>query len=157
MNKSLTRSTGYWLLLAFSLALAGVGGWMIADQVGTMASTLLDGTATGIEVYVGQSLVVVGAALLGAGILGLLLALTLTVAQSLVAARNSVTPAPTDSHREESDSREAVITPGSAEAAETTTEGSELDELTDHDPAEADDAQNGSSGSMATATKISVR
>ena len=90
MNTSLTRSIGFWLLLVVSLATTAVGGWLIAGQIGTMTTTLLDGTATGIEVYVGQSLVVVGAGVLAAGIVGILLSLGLVAARSLVPA-----PAPT--------------------------------------------------------------
>ncbi|WP_226533025.1 hypothetical protein [Microbacterium paraoxydans] len=90
MNKSLSRSIGFWLLLVVSLAATAVGGWLISGQIATMTTTLLDGTATGIEVYVGQSLVVVGAGVLGAGIVGILLTLGLVAARSLVPA-----PAPT--------------------------------------------------------------
>ncbi|MBT2486125.1 MULTISPECIES: hypothetical protein [unclassified Microbacterium] len=83
MNTSLSRNIAYWLLLVGSLASVFMGGWLILGQIGTMTTTLLDGTATGIEVYVGQSLVVVGAVVLGAGIIGLLLALALGAAKSL--------------------------------------------------------------------------
>ena len=86
MNKSLSRSIGFWLLLIVSLAATAVGGWLISGQIATMTSTLLDGTATGIEVYVGQSLVVVGAGVLAAGIVGILLTLGLVAARSLVPA-----------------------------------------------------------------------
>lgn len=86
MNKSLSRSIGFWLLLVVSLATTAVGGWLISGQIGTMTTTLLDGTATGIEVYVGQSLVVVGAGVLAAGIVGILLTLGLVAARSLVPA-----------------------------------------------------------------------
>lgn len=89
MNKSLSRSIGFWLLLVVSLAATAVGGWLISGQIATMTTTLLDGTATGIEVYVGQSLVVVGAGVLAAGIVGILLTLGLVAARSLVP-----TPAP---------------------------------------------------------------
>ncbi|MFK3678959.1 hypothetical protein ACI2IP_14610 [Microbacterium sp. NPDC090218] len=89
MNKSLSRSIGFWLLLVVSLATTAVGGWLISGQIGTMTTTLLDGTATGVEVYVGQSLVVVGAGVLAAGIVGILLTLGLVAARSLVP-----TPAP---------------------------------------------------------------
>jgi len=89
MNKSLTRSIGFWLLLVVSLATTAVGAWLISGQIGTMTTTLLDGTATGVEVYVGQSLVVVGAGVLAAGIIGILLTLGLVAARSLVP-----TPAP---------------------------------------------------------------
>ncbi|WP_243409032.1 hypothetical protein [Microbacterium sp. TPD7012] len=86
MNTSLTRSIGFWLLLVVSLAATAVGGWLIAGQIGTMTTTLLAGTATGVEVYVGQSLVVVGAGVLAAGIVGILLSLGLVAARSLVPA-----------------------------------------------------------------------
>ncbi|WP_223628183.1 hypothetical protein [Microbacterium sp. EST19A] len=86
MNKSLTRSIGFWLLLVVSLATTAVGAWLISGQIGTMTTTLLDGTATGVEVYVGQSLVVVGAGVLAAGIIGILLTLGLVAARSLVPA-----------------------------------------------------------------------
>ena len=89
MNKSLTRSIGFWLLLVVSLVATAVGGWLVAGQIGTMTTTLVDGTATGVEVYVGQSLVVVGAGVLAAGIVGILLTLVLVAARSLVP-----TPAP---------------------------------------------------------------
>lgn len=89
MNKSLTRSIGFWLLLVVSLVTTAVGAWLISSQIGTMTTTLLDGTATGVEVYVGQSLVVVGAGVLAAGIIGILLTLGLVAARSLVP-----TPAP---------------------------------------------------------------
>ena len=84
MNKSLTRSIGFWLLLVVSLVATAVGGWLVAGQIGTMTTTLVDGTATGVEVYVGQSLVVVGAGVLGAGIVGILLSLVLVAARALV-------------------------------------------------------------------------
>ena len=86
MNKSLTRSIGFWLLLIVSLATTAVGGWLVASQIGTMTTTLVAGTATGVEVYVGQSLVVVGAGVLGAGIVGILLTLVLVAARALVPA-----------------------------------------------------------------------
>lgn len=148
MNKSLTRSIGFWLLLVLSLASAGVGGWLIAGQIGTMTSTLLDGTATGIEVYVGQSLVVVGAALLGAGVLGILLAVALTAAQALIPSATPVVVEPID-WTSESD-------------PDAQTDNSDIDSAVPEadapaETAQEDEAQNGSSGSTATATKISVK
>lgn len=116
MNKSLTRSIGFWLLLVVSLATTAVGGWLISGQIGTMTTTLLDGTATGVEVYVGQSLVVVGAGVLAAGIIGILLTLGLVAARSLV-------PAPAAAVVEEIDwtaepEAMAVATAPTAEAPE---------------------------------------
>lgn len=146
MNKSLTRSIGFWLLLVLSLASAGVGGWLIAGQVGTMTSTLLDGTATGIEVYVGQSLVVVGAALLGAGVLGILISVALTAVQALVPS-----PAPTVVEPIDWSSENHDETPGDTQEQTTDVVAQPSAETTE------DADQNGSSGSTATATKISVR
>lgn len=147
MNKSLTRSIGFWLLLVLSLASAGVGGWLIAGQVGTMTSTLLDGTATGIEVYVGQSLVVVGAALLGAGVIGVLIAVGLSAVQALLPSPAPAVVGPIDGTKE------------SAEADEADTIDSEIPATAADDElvGGAEQDQNGSSGSTATATKISVR
>ncbi|MER7448318.1 hypothetical protein [Microbacterium sp. NPDC097977] len=143
MNKSLTRSIGFWLLLVLSLASAAVGGWIIAGQLGTMTSTLLDGTATGIEVYVGQSLVVVGAALLGAGVIGLLIAVALVAVQALLPTPAPVVVEPIDwTADDETEPTERTDLP-SADTTETESEG--------------DEGQNGSSGSTATATKISVK
>ncbi len=147
MNKSLTRSIGFWLLLVLSLASAGVGGWLIAGQIGTMTSTLLDGTATGIEVYVGQSLVVVGAALLAAGVIGLLISVALTAVQALVPSPAPAVVEPIDWSAENHDE-----TP---EDTQVTTDAVEQPSAETTDDADAD--QNGSSGSTATATKISVR
>lgn len=148
MNKSLTRSIGFWLLIVVSLASAGVGGWIISGQVGTMTSTLLDGTATGVEVYVGQSLIVVGAALLGAGVVGILLALVLTAVRSLLPVAAPVVVEPIDWNAQNTDT-EAAVTPTELPAAESADEFAE-------DFAEEND-QNGSSGSIATATKINVK
>ncbi|CAN7367004.1 tetraspanin family protein [Microbacterium foliorum] len=146
MKKSLTRSIGFWLLLVFSLASAGVGGWLIAGQIGTMTSTLLDGTATGIEVYVGQSLVVVGAALLGAGVIGILVAVALSAVQALLPSPAPVVVEPIDGDTE-SDAADDETT-----MVENSSTHADAEQI-----AEDDEAQNGSSGSTATATKISVK
>lgn len=147
MNKSLTRSIGFWLLLVLSLASAGVGGWLIAGQIGTMTSTLLDGTATGIEVYVGQSLVVVGAALLGAGVIGILVAVALSAVQALLPSPAPVVVEPIDGNAES----DAV------DHDETTTVENDATDAHPEQIAQDEEAQNGSSGSTATATKISVK
>ncbi|WP_311259375.1 hypothetical protein [Microbacterium sp. WCS2018Hpa-9] len=147
MNKSLTRSIGFWLLLALSLASAGVGGWLIAGQIGTMTSTLLDGTATGIEVYVGQSLVVVGAGLLGAGVIGILIAVALSAVQALLPSPTPVVVEPIDWNAESD----------GVDDNETTTVESDATDADAAQITEDDETQNGSSGSTATATKISVK
>lgn len=91
MNKSLTRSIGFWLLIVLSLATGAVGGWLVNSQLTRMTTTILDGTATGVEVYVGQSLAVLGSALIGAGVLGILIALALVAVRSMIPA---AAPAP---------------------------------------------------------------
>ncbi|MFJ4252404.1 hypothetical protein [Microbacterium sp. NPDC090003] len=159
MNKSLTRSIGFWLLLVLALASTAVGGWLVSGQIGTMTTTLLDGTATGIEVYVGQSLVVVGAALLGAGVLGILLAVALVAVQSLIPRATPVVVEPID-WSAGTDDPTAPVDDATATAA---TEAPSADESSDapageqnETDAETDD-QKGSSGSTATATKINVK
>ncbi|WP_314424958.1 hypothetical protein [uncultured Microbacterium sp.] len=149
MNKSLTRSIGFWLLLVLSLVATGVGGWIIAGQIGTMTTTLLDGTATGIEVYVGQSLVVVGAALLGAGVLGILLAVALTAVHAMMPSPAPIVVEPIDWAAENGDETGGLPEEQTAEVPDVqpSAETSEA----------SDDDQNGSSGSTATATKISVK
>lgn len=84
MKSALIRSIPFWLLLALSVGLAAAGTFLISQHLGTMTKTLGDGSATGLEVYAGQSWIVVGAALLGAGALGVLVTLALAAATALV-------------------------------------------------------------------------
>lgn len=159
MNKSLTRSIGFWLLLVLALASTAVGGWLISGQIGTMTTTLLDGTATGVEVYVGQSMVVVGAALLGAGVLGILLAVALVAVQSLIPRATPVVVEPIDWTAETDDPTTRVddttaTDVGEASSADESSDAPARDQ--NETDAETDD-QKGSNGSTATATKISVK
>lgn len=126
MNKSLTRSIGFWLLLVLSVASAAVGGWIISGQIGTMTSTLTDGTATGVEVYVGQSLVVVGAALLGTGVLGILLAVALTAVRAMIPTAAPSHVEPIDWTAENDDTIE--------ETPAATSEAPLVDEASDSEP-----------------------
>lgn len=145
---SLTRSIPYWLLLVLSLAAAAIGAWLVWDNTTTMQTTLLDGTATNIEVYVGQAWITAGAAILAAGIIGLLLTLGIAAVKSLVPASAPVTAEPID-WTAAANGDEPF--PGSSAAADepATSTVSEVEPETDD--------QNGSSGSIATATKISVK
>ncbi|MDR2996497.1 MAG: hypothetical protein LBU78_00090 [Microbacterium sp.] len=93
---SLFRSIPYLLLVLLSLAGIGVGGWLSTRQIGAMTSALLDGTATGVEVYAGQSWVMLGAVVLGAGVIGLLLALALAAAKALIPQPKPETVEPID-------------------------------------------------------------
>lgn len=80
----LTRSIPFWLLIAASLASLGAGAYLLLDRLGTMDARLTDGTATNSDVYVGQTWAVLGAVLVGAGVVGLALALTVGALRSLV-------------------------------------------------------------------------
>ena len=152
MNKSLTRSIGFWLLLVLSLASAGVGAWLVAGQVGSMTTTLLANTATGVDVYVGQSLVVVGAVLLGAGIIGILIAVALSAVQSLLPAASPVAVEAIDWTAQEPTADEPASPEPASDAETSAAPGDAVVET-----AADDERQNGSSGSTATATKISVK
>ena len=80
----LVRSVPYWVLVVGSVASGAVGLWLTLDKLGVMTDRILDETATGVDVYVGQSWVVLGAILIGTGLVGLALALTLAAGASLV-------------------------------------------------------------------------
>lgn len=112
----LTRSIPFWILLVGSLASIALGAWLIVDKIATMSATLLDGTATGVEVYGGQSWVTVGAALVGAGLVGLVSTLFLAVLRSFVPV-------------------------AAVASAETIDWDSETDTLTDAEPVVAEDVQ----------------
>ncbi|HWI30822.1 MAG TPA: hypothetical protein VNT50_04985 [Microbacterium sp.] len=82
----LVRSIPFWGLVVLSLASIAVGGWVALSQIGSMNAALTAGTATGVEVYGGQSIAVIGSIVLGAGVVGLLLALAVASARALVPA-----------------------------------------------------------------------
>lgn len=86
IRPSLVRSIPFWILLAGSLASVIVGGLLVVDKIGIMSEALLAGTATAFEVYVGQSWIVVGGALIAAGLIGFVAALGLAVVKSLMPA-----------------------------------------------------------------------
>ncbi|MFJ2533941.1 hypothetical protein [Microbacterium maritypicum] len=147
MNKSLIRSMGFWLLLVVSLATTAVGAWLISGQIGTMTTTLLDGTATGVEVYVGQSLVVVGAGVLAAGIVGILLTLALVAARSLVPAPAPAVVEAIDWTVEAEETPAPVTTTPPADTTPATEEVVDEAEVTRED-APATDAKPDSSSSI---------
>lgn len=67
----LVTSIPFWALLVLSLA-SVIGGLVIVfQQIDAMQAVLNDPNATVVTVYVAQSWAIVGAALLGAGILGI--------------------------------------------------------------------------------------
>jgi hypothetical protein len=79
----LVRSIPFWALVAASLATALSGAAILVDKLGVMTTTLTDGTATGVEVYVGQAVAGLGAILLGAGIVGIMISLAVAAAATL--------------------------------------------------------------------------
>ena len=79
----LVRSIPFWGLVAVSLGTIAGGAYVLNGTLGTMTTTLTDGTATGVDVYVGQSVAQLGAILVGAGVIGLLLALGVAAAATL--------------------------------------------------------------------------
>lgn len=82
----LTRSIPFWLLVAGSLASGAAGGVVLMDKLTKMETALTAGTATGVDVYVGQIWAVLGAILVGVGAIGLLLAFTLGALRALAVA-----------------------------------------------------------------------
>lgn len=160
-NTSFTRSTSYWLLLVLSLASAAIGGWLVWNNTSTMHTTILDGTATNVEVYVGQAWITSGAALLAAGIVGIFLALVLTAAKALIPAAPVVVE-PIDWSTEPTDASD--VSTVSATEPETEAETDAVDAADTEIEAEPEPeterelaGQNGSSGSTATETNSSVR
>ncbi|MFE5410226.1 dinucleotide-utilizing enzyme [Microbacterium sp. NPDC056569] len=79
----LIRSIPFWGLVAVSLATIAGGWYITTDKLGAMTTTLTDGTATGVDVYVGQSIAQLGSILIGAGVIGVLLALGVAAVSTL--------------------------------------------------------------------------
>ncbi|MFE7844727.1 dinucleotide-utilizing enzyme [Microbacterium sp. NPDC057407] len=103
----LVRSIPFWALVALSLATILTGAALLADKLGAMTTTLNDGTATGVDVYVGQSLAGLGATLLGAGVVGLLLALGIAAVSTLRPHPPAVVVEPVDGSPVEDDAAAA--------------------------------------------------
>lgn len=82
----LTRSVPFWLLIAGSLASTAGGAYLLLDKLGGMDARLTDGSATSNDVYVGQIWAVLGAILIGAGLVGFALALTVGALRAFTAA-----------------------------------------------------------------------
>lgn len=79
----LIRSVPFWVLVGGSVVAIAGGAYLLISKLTTMVTTLTDGTATGVEVYAGQIWAVLGAILVGVGLIGLALALTLGALGSL--------------------------------------------------------------------------
>lgn len=81
MNTVLARRLSIWFLAVVSIAAAVMGATIATGQLSALNTTLTDGSATAADVYVGQSMVIVGAVLLGVGILGGMLTVAVSVLQ----------------------------------------------------------------------------
>jgi len=163
MTRALNRSIPFWILVAASIGLVAAGLLTVLDHLGTMTATLKDGSATGLEVYGGQSWIVLGAALIGAGALGVLLALALAVVSTLLSTATAkpvdLSPLAFDDVDDEFGS-DAADPEGTLDAPAAPHEiERERQDRVDAETGDAstEEAQNGSSGSTATATKISVK
>src|SRR6478735_7088861 len=84
VRPSLVRSIPFWILLVGSLATSVFGAWLAVTTLGTMSTALTAGTATPVDVYVGQVWAIVGGILIATGVLGLALVLVLGVLRSFV-------------------------------------------------------------------------
>jgi len=69
IRPSLVRSIPFWILLVGSVATSAFGAWLAVTTLGTMSTALTAGTATPVDVYVGQVWAIVGGVLIATGIL----------------------------------------------------------------------------------------
>ncbi|WEG10223.1 dinucleotide-utilizing enzyme [Microbacterium horticulturae] len=79
----LVRNIPFWLLLLISLGATIGGALMMKIELAWMTQALAANTATGVDVYVGQPAVVVAGIICGAGVIGLLLTLTVAALAGL--------------------------------------------------------------------------
>jgi len=79
----LVSSIPFWALLVVSLASLAYGLWIVLDKIGVMTATLVDQSATGVEVYAGQAWIVFGSAFVAAGVIGLVVTLAILTLQTL--------------------------------------------------------------------------
>jgi len=84
VHPRIVRSIPFWILVAGSIAAIGGGTYVLVEKLSHMEATILDNTATGVDVYVGQIWGVFGGILLGAGVVGLALALATAALSSVL-------------------------------------------------------------------------
>src|SRR5689334_2279594 len=80
---SLLASIPYWLLVVAPLVVTALGAWILTSKIGAMTTTLTDGSATAVDVYVGPTVALLGAVLIGVGVIGILIALAVAALSSL--------------------------------------------------------------------------
>lgn len=78
----LSTSIPFWALVGGSAVATAGGAYLLITKLDTLSTKLLDNTATGVDVYAGQIWAVFGAILVGAGLIGFALALTLGALRS---------------------------------------------------------------------------
>jgi len=86
---SLWRSASFLVLLIASIASLALGAWIVLSKIGTMTTTLTATTQSptaSLDVYGGQSWIVFGSALVGAGLIGIFAALALATLSSILPA-----------------------------------------------------------------------
>ncbi|MGZ0710985.1 dinucleotide-utilizing enzyme (plasmid) [Coraliomargarita sp. W4R53] len=105
----LVRSIPFWALIVASVATLAYGASLVADKLAVMTVTLNDGSATGIEIYVGQSIALLGSILIGVGVIGLLIALAIAAASTLRAHPPVEVVEPIDWNNEEEVAAEAPV------------------------------------------------
>ncbi|GAA4197696.1 hypothetical protein GCM10022219_26050 [Microbacterium oryzae] len=115
----LTRSIAYWVLVVASAAAVAAGIALALPRLGTMEEALLAGTATGVEVYVGQAWITLAAGLVGAGVIGLLAALGLAATAAMLTTRSAPADAtPASAVAPAAENRQEAAVANDAAAAE---------------------------------------
>jgi hypothetical protein len=80
----LISSIPFWVLLVASLAAVASGVWVVLDRLERISTAILTQTPEAvIEVYQSQSTIIVGAVVLGAGLVGLLITLGVAALSTL--------------------------------------------------------------------------
>lgn len=98
----LVRNIPFWILVVVSLGATIGGALFVKIELDWMTTALTANTATGVDVYVGQVAAVTASIVCGAGIMGLLLALTIAALAGLRAKHPVEAPAPIDWQAESS-------------------------------------------------------
>jgi len=89
VRPQLVRNIAFWILLIVSLGATIGGALVVKIELDWMTTALTANTATGVDVYVGQVAAVIAGIVCGAGIIGLLLTLTVAALSGL-RAKNAV-------------------------------------------------------------------
>jgi hypothetical protein len=81
---TLLRSIPFWILVVASIASIVIGAWLFVTKIGQMQTAITSQSQTAaVDVYVGQSVAVLAAALVGAGAIGILIALAVAAISTL--------------------------------------------------------------------------